>query len=183
MKTCQPAVLFQSLGIWLALGWVVCIPAFADLSSPFYRVERERLRGGESLRLDSVLFSLEGGGVDFIGNSEMQGTQFKVEAGDVNSIEAHLPRLQTLNPSDFTKFFMEDSLSYEVTAQDPDGGSLEYQLRQDGVVKVPFQASSTLTCNLTGDDLGRHTYKIETRDSDGTMAVLREAYVLRKPLK
>ena len=183
MKTRQPAMSFQYFSAWLALGWIVCAPAFADLSSPFYRVESGRLRGGGA-ELDSALFSLEGGGVDFIQNAEMQGTQFRMETGGgPDGVQARLPRLQSAAPSDLARFFGEDGLSYTVTAQDPDGGALQYQLKQDGAVKIPFQAANILSCALTAADRGRRSFAIEVRDSDGTVSAAREAYVLRKPMK
>lgn len=171
---------------WLAFLGCLCFasaPALADLSSPFYRVEGERVRGGGRMEIGSALFSLEQGGVDFFEGRTMQGAQFQVESGAEDPRLAHLPRIQSIIPAERAKFLMEEGLSYAVTAEDPDGGPLEYQMRQDGIVKIPFQASNTLSCALAAADRGRHTLKLEARDADGTVAWTREMYVLRKPLK
>lgn len=161
-----------------------CFPApalHADMSSAAYKIAGESVSGGGGGRMASASNAVEEGRIDSLTKEAMAGTNFKVE-GEVGTSHAlDAPVIETVTPADFSRFFSDGEASYALKAKDSKGGSLEYQLKVDGIVKNPWQASSTIAYLLASGDRGRHRLDFEVRNSEAATSMSQSQYVFRRP--
>lgn len=155
---------------------------YAELSSTNYKAELKETGGGGSSSSSS--YSIAEGEIDWGKKDLLTSTSYKVEGQvGISSGILLIPEIQSVTPSNYSRFFTDGNASFTVQARDPDNDPLQYQAKQDGTVKVAFQSSSTLTYALSASDKGRHAVKFEVKDNDGTVAAEQAMYAFRKPVK
>lgn len=156
---------------------------YADTSSASYKIESETQTGGGAFQITSASYKIEEGAVSLFTKDLLTSASYKVD-GAIGFGGSKVPIINSVTPGNLSKYFTDDSPSFTVSAQDPDADALQYQLKMDGTVKVPFQSSNILSHALTSSDKGRRIYAIEVKDTDdGTTALNQAAYVFRRPVK
>jgi hypothetical protein len=162
--------------------WFFAPPLYADLSSANYRADLKETAGGGSS--SSASYALSQGEVDWSKKDLVTSANYKAQGQiALGASDLLVPEIQSVNPGNLSRFFTDQNASYTVTASDPDSDTLQYQARQDGTVKVAFQASNALSYALAAGDKGRHKVKFEVQDNDGTVALEQDSYFFRRPVK
>jgi len=93
------------------------------------------------------------------------------------------PSIVSFVPQDGARFYEGEVIELEVQAVDLDGGTIEYQFMLDGSVKQSWSTISTYNWNTSQGDSGKHTLRVETRDSYGGKTMLdSEVYIYVEPI-
>lgn len=94
------------------------------------------------------------------------------------------PIIQSITPTNKSKFTEQDIIVISVTATDPDGDALEYQFSVDEVVKQSWSSSSNYQWQTTIGDNRLRNIKVEVRDNiSGIDLKNASIYVFRKPIE
>jgi|GEM_PF-1972302 len=170
---------------WILLSCFLPLPLSADLSSPGYKITREWISGGGGGQVSSSIFKVTEGSVDFTAQGLMRGNQYKIESqiGLKDGIPPIPPEIDFVSPGNFSRFFTDETASYTVQARDPNGGVLQYQIKADQTVKVPWQANSSASYGLSAADKGRHLLKFEVGNSEAVTSLSQSQYVFRRTVK
>ncbi len=146
-----------------------------------YVLSEDRFTGGGG-DATSTNYQVAESSFDIFSNTPMVSANYAADT-KVGVGGAGLADINAVSPSDFTKLYFDQSVSYVVTAVSQDGDTLQYRASQDATVKAGPQASGTLTWTLSATDVGRHTMSLEAIDPQGTTLKKQEAYVVRRPTK
>ena len=157
-------------------------PAFADSSSANYALAEDRFTGGGG-SASSSNYQVAETSFDAFSGLGLTSTNYALDTKSGISGGADIATINSVTPSDFAKFYSDQSASYVVNAVSQDGDALQYRATQDSTVKVGPQSSATLSWALTSSDIGRHTISLEVIDPQGTTLKKQEVYVVRSPTK
>jgi hypothetical protein len=171
---------------YLILVMMFFVPVFrqaqADSSSTNYSLVEERFTGGGGNISSANYQSAETSFEPFASASPTSTNYgFETKAGIGGAL--NIVAINSIAPSNFYKYYSDQTASFTVTAVDPDSDSLQYRAKQDATVKDGPQASNVLDWTLSASDLGRHTLSFEVIDPDGTVLKQQYAYVVRRPVK
>ncbi len=170
----------------LSLVLLACARAvFADdTQSANFTIADSALPAGSEMKTSSSSYSLEENVLDLCTKETLSSSNYTAE-GSIGIGASLVPEIQSITPANFSKFFVDQSPSFTVTAKDPDKDpKIEYQLLADKKVKIPFQSSNVLTYALSTADVGRHRLDFQVRDnSDGTVSEAQATYDFRRPVK
>ncbi len=159
-----------------------CTPAFADMQSTNYKMADAAFTSGGG-NAQSSSYKVAESFLGSSGSGSLSSTNYSLQAASGISGVDRIAAIQSLSPSDYARFFSDQSASYTVTASSPDGDSLQYRAKQDGTTKVSAQSSSSLSWSLSSADLGKHSHSFDVIDPQGTVTKTQSAYVYRRPLK
>ena len=169
----------------LLLATCILLPASAfaaDPSSVNYQIAESYFPAAAG-SAQSASYKADEGTLDYFAKQTATSTSYSLEGKVGIGGSEKIPVISSTNPSDYARFFSDQSASYTVTASTPDSDTLQYRAKQDGTIKAGPQTSSTLAWTLGTADLGRRAHHLEVIDPDGTVVKQQAAYVLRRPVK
>ncbi len=95
------------------------------------------------------------------------GSWSEAGSSDGITLNQNIPVILSIQPSDGTYGYAEDSINFSVEAEDQDGDSLLYQFSINGQVVQPWGASNVFDWDSAQSDTGIHTIKVEANDNNG----------------
>lgn len=156
----------------------------ADMTSTNYAVVHGNFIGGGATDITSASYEVEEGVIGTVAQGSSSSTNYAASAQAGNAYNAAgVPIIQSISPEGNSAYFTDENADYEVTASNPGGGSLEYQIRSDGTVKDAWQSSNQLTYTLSSEDYGRHELKVEVRNNASMVVQEIDQYVFHRPVK
>ncbi len=163
-------------------SWVIVAASFSPAATGAnYVLSEDRFTGGSG-GASSTNYQVTESSFDPFSNAPMASTNYALET-KVGAGGAGWANINSVSPSDFTKFYSDQSASYTVSAVSQDGNALQYRATQDSTVKTGPQSSGALSWTLSNTDIGRHTMSLEAIDPNATTLKKQEAYVVRRPTK
>lgn len=176
----------MKLKVCLLILWALFVASkasWADLQSTNYTVQSSLPTGGGSVSVTSTNYKVEEGSIDWVTKADLSSANYKADSNIGIAGLLPIAVIQSTSPSDFAKFYTDQSASITVSATTPDNDPLQYQANQDGTLKAGPQASSTLSWALGVSDKGRHRIDLSVIDPDGTVTKTESMYVYRRPVK
>lgn len=157
--------------------------SFADTQTAIHKIESDFFSSGGAVLIETPNYKVEDSAIDFNSKDLISTANYQLE-GQIGLVSAPIPTISSITPGDYSRFYMDETPSFTVNAQDPDSDPVQYQLKVDGVVKVPYQDSNLFSYNLTPEDLGLHTLTFQVQDTnDGSASTVQSAYYCRRPTK
>lgn len=157
------------------LALLLLLPGRSALAEGFFSAG-----GGDEIR--GADYRIEEGILDFTSRETLASAQFQLE-GQIGSIVPAPPRIESVEPGPKSSFFEDESPAYAITAVNPGSGSLEYQVRSDGAVKVGWQASPATSYPVSGADIGRHELEFLAKNPGGSALLPADQFIFRRPRK
>ena len=169
----QASVLALCCFLWGSSAW-------ADPSSTNYALSEDVFTGGGG-NASSTSYQVTDTSFGSFASAAMTSVNYAMETKAGVSGGPGLGVINSVSPSDHTKFFSAGNASYTISAVSQDGDALQYSAKQDSATKVSAQSSNALTWALSPSDQGRHTMSFSVIDPHGTTLKKQEAYVVRRP--
>ena len=155
---------------------------FADMSSAAYQISQGEVTAGGG-NGSSASFQMAEGTIRGMGGGILSSAHYAVEGKAGIGSNLNIPAIQSIVPGDLSRFYTDQSASFEVQASTPDNAPLQYQAKQDSTIKAGPQASSTLTWALGNSDKGKHAMVLSATGPDGTTTQNQNTYFFRRPVK
>lgn len=173
----------RSLGLFML--FLLCSVASVSAANPAstnYELAEGYFLSAEG-NAQSAGYKIDEGRIDSFAAAAASSTNYRVDGRIGIRGTNSIPEITSISPVSPSKTYTDESASFTVTVNNFDGDSLQYQVKQDGVIKDGPQASSSLTWSLSGADQGAHTYLFEVIDPQGTVVQSQRGHSFRKPTK
>ena len=169
---------------WVLAGALILFNtcAYAASSSTNYSLADDSFGGGQGSS-QSASYMLERSSFGSFSGTSSSSANYRSDAGLAAFGAQKIPSIQSITPTDYSRFYSDQSASFTVQAVTPDGDTLQYRAKQSGTTKAGPQTSSTLAWTLSSADLGRRALSFEVIDPDGTVLRNASTYVYRRPVK
>lgn len=169
---------------WLLPGFLILITASvqADSSSGSYQITQDYISaaGGNA---QSANYQISEGHLAPYSFAASSSSNFSLQGSSGGAGIDGLPEIQSVTPGNPSRFYTDQSASYQVQVMNYDGDTLQYQAKEDGVLKIGPQPSSTLSWSLSSANKGKHSYSFEVIDPQGTVIQTQSGYIFRRPVK
>ena len=98
------------------------------------------------------------------------GAWSETGSSDGIKVNQNIPAIIAVQPPNESTGYVKDDIKVTVSAQDPDGDTLQYQFSVDGEIIQPWQSSNEFNWSASGISSGLHSVRTEVSDNNGGIA-------------